>query len=319
MKRKIRKYGYIAAAVLAMSVLFVGCGQEKEPDTQLWETISKEDAQNGGTGDNDAAGSGTTDATRAAEEAGTADATRAVEEAGTADATRAAEGAAGNNDSGGAAEGAGTADTTGAAEGAGAAGNTEDEEAGIYSDIIAEYRDMVQNNFYQDLLEKEDLLAYENSFGKDIGSEIRHAQKVYYALYDIDGNGTQELIIGGGEDASNPWNYDLYTYDGSKVVHVFPDFEFGYRTNFSLYENGIIEVFYSGSASESGNDFYRMNAAGTGAEIVENFSIIGSLDGDTTVITYYQGKNVITEEEYNRKTEEYEVALQTPFSWTEIK
>lgn len=282
MKRKIRKYGYIAAAALAMSVLFVGCGQEKEPDTQLWETISKEDAQNGGTGDNDAAG------------AGTADATRAV-------------------------EGAGTADTTGAAEGTGTAGNTEDEEAGIYSDIIAEYRDMVQNNFYQDLLEKEDLLAYENSFGKDIGSEIRHAQKVYYALYNIDGNGTQELIIGGGEDVSNPWNYDLYTYDGSKVVHVFPDFEFGYRTNFSLYENGIIEVFYSGSAAESGNDFYRMNAAGTGAEIVENFSIIGSLDGDTTVITYYQGKNVITEEEYNRKTEEYEVALQTPFSWTEIK
>lgn len=295
MKRKIRKYGYIAAAALAMSVLFVGCGQEKEPDTQLWETISKEDAQNGGTGDNDVAG------------AGTADATRAVEGAGTADTTGAAEGAAGNNDSGG------------AAEGAGAAGNTEDEEAGIYSDIIAEYRDMVQNNFYQDLLEKEDLLAYENSFGKDIGSEIRHAQKVYYALYDIDGNGTQELIIGGGEDASNPWNYDLYTYDGSKAVHVFPDFEFGYRTNFSLYENGIIEVFYSGSAAESGNDFYRMNAAGTGAEIVENFSIIGSLDGDTTVITYYQGKNVITEEEYNRKTEEYEVALQTPFSWTEIK
>lgn len=297
MKRKIRKYGYIAAAALAMSVLFVGCGQEKEPDTQLWETISKEDAQNGGTGDNDAAGFGTTDATRAAEEAGTADATRAVEEAGTT----------GSNDSGGAVEGAGTA------------GNTEDEVAGIYGDIIAEYRDMVQNNFYQDLLEKEDLLAYENSFGKDIGSEIRHAQKVYYALYDIDGNGTQELIIGGGEDASNPWNYDLYTYDGSKAVHVFPDFEFGYRTNFSLYENGIIEVFYSGSAAESGNDFYRMNAAGTGAEIVENFSIIGSLDGDTTVITYYQGKNVITEDEYNQKIQEYEVALQIPFSWTEIK
>lgn len=297
MKRKIRKYGYIAAAALAMSVLFVGCGQEKEPDTQLWETISKEDAQNGGTGDNDAAGAGTTDATRAVEEAGTADATRAAEEAGTT----------GNNDSDGAAEGTGTA------------GNTEDEVAGIYGDIIAEYRDMVQNNFYQDLLEKEDLLAYENSFGKDIGSEIRHAQKVYYALYDIDGNGTQELIIGGGEDASNPWNYDLYTYDGSKAVHVFPDFEFGYRTNFSLYENGIIEVFYSGSAAESGNDFYRMNAAGTGAEIVENFSIIGSLDGDMTVITYYQGKNVITEDEYNQKIQEYEVALQTPFSWTEIK
>ena len=285
MKRKIGKYGYIAAAALAVSVLSTACGQEKEPDTQLWETISKEETmQPGG----------------AAEGAGIA----------------------GNNDSDGAAEGAGTAgnnDSDGTAEGTGTAGNTEDEAAGIYGDIIAEYRDMVQNNFYQDLLEKEDLLAYDNSFGKDIGSEIRHAQKVYYALYDIDGNGTQELIIGGGEDASNPWNYDLYTYDGSKAVHVFPDFEFGYRTNFSLYENGIIEVFYSGSAAESGNDFYRMNAAGTGAEIVENFSIIGSLDGDTTVITYYQGKNVITENEYNQKIQEYEVALQIPFSWMEIK
>lgn len=268
MKRHIRKYGYIAAAALTMSVLFAGCGQEKEPDTQLWETISKEEnAQNGGTGDNDAAGTGT----------------------------------AGNNDS------------------AGTAGNLEDEATEIYGDIIAEYRDMVQNNFYQDLLDKEDLLAYENSFGKDIGSEIRHAQKVYYALYDIDGNGTRELIIGGGEDASNPWNYDLYTYDGSKAVHVFPDFEFGYRSNFTLYENGIIEVFYSSSAAESGNDFYRMNAAGTGAEIMENFSIIGSLDGDTPVITYYQGKNVITEDEYNRKIKEYEITLQTPLTWTEIK
>lgn len=275
MKRHIRKYGYIAAAALAMSVLFAACGQEKEPNTQLWETISKEEnAQNDGTGDNDAAGT------------------------------------AGNNDSIGATDRAGVKGNT---------GNTEDEAVGIYSDIIAEYRDMVQNDFYQDLLDKEDLLAYENSFGKDIGSEIRHAQKVYYALYDIDGNGTKELIIGGGEDASNPWNYDLYTYDGSKAVHVFPDFDFGYRTNFSLYENGIIEVFYSGSAAESGNDFYRMNAAGTGAEIVENFSIIGSLDGDTPVITYYQGKKAITEDEYNRKMEEYEVALQTPLTWTEIK
>ena len=52
---------------------------------------------------------------------------------------------------------------------------------------------------------------------------------------------------------------------------------------------------------------------------MENFSIIGSLDGDMTVITYYQGKNVIMEDEYDRKIKEYEVALQTPFSWTEIK
>lgn len=310
MKRKIGKYGYIAAAALAVSVLSTACGQEKEPDTQLWETISKEETmQPGGA----AEGTGTAGNNDSDGTAGNTDKNVAGDgDTDNADTT----GTAGSNGAGGT---TGNNDSDGVAEGAGTAGNTEAEVAGIYGDIIAEYRDMVQNNFYQDLLEKEDLLAYENSFGKDIGSEIRHAQKVYYALYDIDGNGTQELIIGGGEDASNPWNYDLYTYDGSKAVHVFPDFEFGYRSNFTLYENGIIEVFYSSSAAESGNDFYRMNAAGTGAEIVENFSIIGSLDSDTTVITYYQGKNVITENEYNQKIQEYEVALQTPFSWTEIK
>ena len=36
----------------------------------------------------------------------------------------------------------------------------------------------------------------------DIGLEIRtHKQDVYYTFYDIDGNGTKELIIAGGENA----------------------------------------------------------------------------------------------------------------------
>lgn len=294
MKRHIKTYSYIAAAALVMSLLFTGCGQEKAPDTQLWETISKDENTQNGEGGNET--TGTTDGTGAADGTGN---------------TGAGEAGDGNTDNAGE---AGDGD-----DAAGTTGSTDNAAEGVYASVIAEYRHMVQHNFYNDLLESGDMDAYENSFGEDIGSEIRHAQKVYYALYDIDGNGTQELVIGGGEDAANPWNYDLYTYDGSKAVHVFPDFEFGYRSNFTLYENGIIEVFYSSSAAESGNDFYRMNAAGTGADVVENFSIIGSLDGDTSVITYYQGKNEITENEYDQKVKEYEVPLQTPLSWTEIK
>ncbi len=70
-----------------------------------------------------------------------------------------------------------------------------------------------------------------------------------------------ELIIVGGEHSvSNPtfspWNYDLYGYYGTNVVHILPEMSFGYRTNFSLYENGVIEAFYSTSAAKSGVDFY---------------------------------------------------------------
>ena len=196
-----------------------------------------------------------------------------------------------------------------------------DEEAEIYRHVLEEYSDMVRNDFYMDLQGSED---YDSSFGENIGLEIRtHRQKVYYALYDIDGNGTRELIIAGGEygvsdPAFSPWNYDLYGCDGTGVVRIFPEMEFGYRTNFSLYEGGIIEVFYSGSAAESGVDFYRIAADGTGTELVDSFAVVGHLEGDEPVFAYYRNGNEITEEEYNAGIQKYEVPLGAAPEWIQI-
>lgn len=196
------------------------------------------------------------------------------------------------------------------------------EKIDIYNRVLAEYSDMVQNDFYMELRDSD---AYDNSFGEHIGLEIRtHKQEVYYAFYDIDGNGIKELIIAGGENgvsspAFSPWNYDLYSYDGTKVVPIFPEMEFGYRTNFSLYENGIIEVFYSGSAAESGVDFYKIAADGIGSELVDSFSVIAHLEGDEPVFTYFQNGDEITEEEYHSKIQNYEVALTTVLDWIQIQ
>lgn len=196
------------------------------------------------------------------------------------------------------------------------------EEGDIYNNVLEQYRDMVRNDFYEELRDTD---AYEGSFGEDIGFEIRaHRQGIYYALYDIDGNGTEELIIAGGENAvSNPefapWNYDLYGYDGTRAVHIFPEMDFGYRTNFSLYENGIIEVFYSGSAAESGVDFYKISADGAGAELVDSFASVGRLEGDEPVFSYYQNGEEITEDDYSAKIQSYEIALTTALEWTQIQ
>lgn len=196
------------------------------------------------------------------------------------------------------------------------------EKINIYNHVLAEYTDMVQNDFYMDLLDSD---AYSSSFGESIGFEIRtHKQEVYYAFHDIDGNGTKELIIAGGENSvSNPtfspWNYDLYGYNGTNVVHIFPKMEFGYRTNFSLYENGIIEVFYSSSAAESGVDFYKIAADGIGTTLVDSFATVGHLEGDTPAFTYFQNGEEITEEEYNTKIQNYEVALTTALDWMQIQ
>lgn len=192
----------------------------------------------------------------------------------------------------------------------------------IYDHVLAEYSDMVQNDFYMDLRDSD---VYDDSFGKDIGLEIRtHKQDIYYAFYDIDGNGTMELIIAGGENgvsdpAFSPWNYDLYGYDGTNVVHIFPEMEFGYRTNFSLYENGVIEVFYSGSAAESGVDFYKIGNDGYTPELVDSFSSVGHLEGDEPVFTYSQNGTEITEEEYNANIQSYEIPLSAAFDWVQIQ
>lgn len=196
------------------------------------------------------------------------------------------------------------------------------DKTNIYDHVLSEYSDMVQNDFYMDLLGSD---TYDSSFGEDIGHEIRtHEQDIYYTFYDIDGNGIMELVIAGGEKGASKqnlslWNYDLYGYDGTKVVHIFPDMEFGYRTNFSLYENGVIEVFYSGSAAESGIDFYKIGDDGFTPELIDSFAAVGRLEGEEPVFTYSQYGNEITEEEYNAKIQSYETALTTVLDWIQIQ
>lgn len=189
-------------------------------------------------------------------------------------------------------------------------------QGNIYDYVLAQYKDMVQNDFYAGLRDSD---AYDSSFGEDIGLEIRtHKQDIYYTLYDIDKNGTMELIIAGGENGF-PWNYDLYGYDGTKVVSIFPEMEFGYRTNFSLYENGVIEVFYSSSAAESGVDFYKIGNDGFTPELLDSFASVGHLEGDEPVFTYSKNGNEITEEEYNAGIQSYEIAITTEFDWIQIQ
>lgn len=200
--------------------------------------------------------------------------------------------------------------------------NDQQQWAERYEVVLSQYRDMVQNDFYEALQDTEE---YESSFGQDIGFEIRNQkQNIYYALYDLDGNGTEELVIAGGEGAASapdfaPWNYDLYGYDGTKVVHLFPDVDFGYRTNFSLYDNGIIEVFYSSSAAESGVDFYKIGADGITPELVDSFAISGRMEEDETIISYLQNGSEITEEAYNEGIQSYEVPLSTALDWIQIQ
>lgn len=196
----------------------------------------------------------------------------------------------------------------------------------VYEDVLAQYRDMVQHDFYIEFLDSDD---YESHFGEDIGEEIRaHRQSVFYALYDIDGNGTEELIIAGeegGVGVSNPafapWYYDIYGYDGSRVVSLFPDMELGGRSNFSLHGDGVIEIVDSLTQGEICIEIYKIGNDGVTPELVDRFYTAADLTGEKAVYTYFQNGQTgseITEEAYRSALQSYETPLAEELSWQEI-
>lgn len=95
--------------------------------------------------------------------------------------------------------------------------------------------------------------------------------------------------------------------------------EFGYRTNFLLYENGIIEVLYSSSAAESGTDFYKIADDGVNVRLADSFTATGRLEGETPVFTYMQNGTEIPEEEYHTRIQAYEIPLSETPEWIQIQ
>lgn len=300
--RIVNKTQIAAALVLSAAFLSAGCGNDKTGEVQTGADAAREEISDDKDlmeGDDTADGKQDRGTADEKQDRDTAD---GKQDQGTADEKRDQDTADGNDV---------TVNTEAASD-----------KTDIYDDVLSQYQDMVQNDFYEELRETD---QWDSCFGEDIGLEIRtHKQNIYYTFYDIDGNGTMELIVAGEENGiSNPvfspWNYDLYGYNGTDVVPIFPEMEFGYRTNFSLFENGVIEVFYSSSAAESGVDFYKIGSDGFTPELADSFSSIGHLEGEEPVFTYFQNGKEITQSQYDAGIKSYEVTLSEQPDWIQIQ
>ena len=180
----------------------------------------------------------------------------------------------------------------------------EQPKADPYAEILAQYLEAVQNGYSAD-----------GEFGEFVAFEWRaNPQPVYYALKDIDANGTEELIIAAGEDVSNLGHYDIWTADGDTAVRPF-DMDFGYRSNFDVLADGVIEVSWSNSAFESGCDYYRLE----GAQATLVTSIYTTVDMDQPdVLLYMQDGLDIGEQAWNTLTDGYRAADKMAFDWISV-
>ena len=215
-------------------------------------------------------------------------------------------------------------------DGSGIEKSIGETETNIYNDIMNQYIDAVDKEFPpQERVnykreERWSLLGDEVNMYLIINAHAFESYKVYYALYDVDGNGTPELFIGG------PWGrntppviYDFFTFDGKQAISPFREagyvgLQFGYRVNLSFYSNGIFEVDWSNGAANYGVDFYRLSPDGYNVYPVESVSVKVPYD---LIIGFYhdaESEDEISEKEYNAILQKYMAVGEADLNWSEI-
>lgn len=177
----------------------------------------------------------------------------------------------------------------------------EAEIPAAYAAILAQYADAEANGYYQSV----DAADRDAAFGVDTALEWRiNPRPAQYALCDLDGDGTHELIIAAAAEDGEYVNYDIWAMDGDTAVRLF-DFDFGYRATFAVYADGLIAVTFSNSAFESGVDMYRVD--GAKARLAASFVTRSSEDNPDTV-EYLSDGAPLTQEEWDAKIAEFTAA-----------
>ena len=82
---------------------------------------------------------------------------------------------------------------------------------------------------------------------------------VGYAITDLDGNGTKELVLGAIDENGNGTIYDLFTIENGTVYHLASA---GERDSFALTSRGQIVEQASGGADSSATIFYAIEGNG---------------------------------------------------------
>ena len=215
-------------------------------------------------------------------------------------------------------------------DGSGIEKSIGETETNIYNDIMNQYIDAVDKEFPpQERVnykreERWSLLGAEVNMYLIINAHAFESYKVYYALYDVDGNGIPELFIGG------PWGrntppviYDFFTFDGKQAISPFREagyvgIQFGYRVNLSFYSNGIFEVDWSNGAANYGVDFYRLSSDGYNVYPVESVSVKVPYDLITRFYHDAESEDEISEKEYNAILQKYMAVGEADLNWSEI-
>ncbi len=122
--------------------------------------------------------------------------------------------------------------------------------------------------------------------------------QVFYGFKDVDHNGIPELFIGSSNGIHSMNFYDIYTFDGTKVINpfdeIFENSDFGYRNYLYLYTDGILAQNWVNSGSNSGWSFYQFRDNGVNIELLDVISHDYNYEGELCFFIIWIGyRNVL--------------------------
>lgn len=161
-----------------------------------------------------------------------------------------------------------------------------------YNKIIQEYREALiigssrSNTQFLDV----------NNLGIALGGYSN--ERIFYGFYDIDSDGTEELLIGLNDTDANIRIMDIYVYDGSIARKLMYDETMAERSPTKIYEDGTIYKYGSSGAMQGRAYFYKLSKEGYAAVLNEqyNFNVESYPDSP-----YYNDNEQLTEEQFDVK------------------
>ena len=132
---------------------------------------------------------------------------------------------------------------------------------------------------------------------------------ISYARHDVDGNGVEELLFSDGATF-----IDVYTLKDGRIIRLYADCDFEYRTTLSITPKGEFIVHTSSSAWSSCAEIGKLNAEGTAIEKVAAYYCdeTGTSDG-------YDGAEFVSGDEFSSLMEQWGEDIHDSLAWTEIK
>ena len=160
------------------------------------------------------------------------------------------------------------------------------QEALEQRDVSNEDKILIQNCLqkYYNSLNLNSTLYYGMLYGEYTCAELKEniekleytTSEIKYAIVDLNGDGEKELALqfASTEDSGENWVGIIRCKEGK--LELTYSYEYGYRTEATLYENGLLAIGGSWGAGAYGMDYYRFDENCGADHLFSSNSYIGS-------------------------------------------